>query len=805
MKPFHRMFFLRTAVMGMMAILLTSGRFAVSANTDAAAAAVGILGLVVVDDGSASSPTSPSSSTMITDGMRLSPGTKIAAKVVGEDKISMIEYEFSDHVIRIETSKPFCMAGRDPYMSCFGLNKLGTHVVTARVHFRGEDPNGGNFNTNSGLHSSLRINQVLFPDQDKSNNSTNMMPVTNRVPQRRFRQTRHLNTNPLAEVTVTFIIASPDAPVVSPSLPFPSQPTLAPVNNGTTSNGLISSFEGRWQNAAHILGFTSTMAWVGPIGSERGGTLPLNSNVDESNTTMTSNLTIGSRAPNLFADYRLTVRWAHVGSTATSASNKTNITDDSMQESLYTLDVPGYYAINGRGTGNSGNVWAVQFRPMLPGQYSYTVEFLHGRDAAFLLDTYTTSAFFMDGKTGRIDVRGSDDLTDQNAGKSLQVSNGYYKYSPSGNYFYPIGPALTYLLDADDLDGICPNGRDGPTQVSVAVVTNGINDRNNATKALEYLAQTGGANSIRVSGRPFLCDDSTRFNVSKLEQWRKIMESAESNALMIQFDLVDEPDLVEWKLYYREMVARFGDIIGAWGIVTTSDVDERRAYLSELDPYHRPINVLVSQVSNYNDNGITASTIHGGDMEDDNDDSIIQLLWGTFMTGTPGIYLNSLQENVIDVVRFANFWRLSKIFIDFVSPLRLGDLRMATEYVNAGCFCLAAGGSDENDTPHLLVVYKTNQTTNVIVTLLLSSSHGEDIPNPEFTGAWLDPRSGDVFPQTPTTHINDDASPSSPLSPLRTFELSMIPPEESAVDGRSIDLVWILLLQCENCKNSSIF
>jgi hypothetical protein len=790
---------------GMMAVvLLTSRHFGVSANTDATTAA-GILGLFVVDDGAASS-----SPTLITDRMRLEPGTKIAAKVVGEDSISMIEYEFGDHVIRIETSKPFCLAGKDPRdMSCFGLTKLGTQVVTARVHFRGGNPNSDNGNTNWGLESSMRISQVLFPQQDSINNSSTNILNTNKFPKRRFRQSRHLNTNPLAELTVTFVIGTQDAPIVSSSPPAPTQPTMSPVNDGTNTSSasspskeLIASRAGRWQNNSHVVGSTSTMAWVGPIGSERGGTLPLNLKVDESNVTMTTNLTIGLRAPNLFADYRFTVRWTHCGSTEAVASNETNVTDSSTEEALYTLDVPGYYATNGLGTGNSGNVWAARFRPMLPGQYSYTVEFLHGRDAAHVLDTYTTSAFFMDGQTGRIDVQESDDLTDPNAGKSLKVSNGYYQISPGGTYVYPIGPAATYFLDAADLDGRCTDSPVGPVQVVVEDETSSISNGYNATKAIEYLSQTGGANSIRVSGRPFLCDDATRFDVSKLEQWRTILEYAESNGLVIQFDLVDYDDLVEWKLYYREMVARFGDVVGAWGILTTSDdMDERRTFLAQLDPYYRPINSLVNPSSHFNDYGIAASTIRGGDLEFD-DDSIIQLLWGKFMAGTPGIYVTPVQENIIDVASFANFWRLSKNFLEFVSPLRLGDLRMASEYVNVGCYCMATDGS--NSAPELLVVHKTNQTTNVVVTLLLPPSDGDVMPVPEYTATWLNPRSGDVTTHTKTTlNIHNDAPSSSSLLFLRTYELSMFPPEDSAVDGKSVDLDWILLLRCENCDTST--
>jgi hypothetical protein len=149
------------------------------------------------------------------------------------------------------------------------------------------------------------------------------------------------------------------------------RPEEIPANMG----GVI--VRGEWKKWHKV-----TLMLDSPIGSERGGTLPLPN---------------GARAPNLFADYRFQVDFYHAIS-GTSVS------------------VPGHFAVNGQAatTGAvSGHVWDCCFRPMHTVLWQYTVRFKYCIDAAIsTVDgpttgsnaTTATSALFVDGRSGTLTI-----------------------------------------------------------------------------------------------------------------------------------------------------------------------------------------------------------------------------------------------------------------------------------------------------------------------------------------------------------------------------------------------------------------
>jgi hypothetical protein len=105
--------------------------------------------------------------------------------------------------------------------------------------------------------------------------------------------------------------------------------------------------------------------------------------------------------------------------------------------------------------------------------------------------------------------------------------------------------------------------------------------------------------------------DATRIDVSKMEQWNIILDWAEINGMVVEFQLEDSSTQYfldggnmtlgpERKLLYREMTSRFGDYLGLiWKISDGSNnnssidderiVNERISYLAAVDPYQHPI------------------------------------------------------------------------------------------------------------------------------------------------------------------------------------------------------------------------
>jgi len=134
--------------------------------------------------------------------------------------------------------------------------------------------------------------------------------------------------------------------------------------------------------------------------------------------------------------------------------------------------------------------------------------------------------------------------------------------------------------------------------------------------ALNYLAGKG-MNSIyfltmNVNGDgkdvwPWISpNEIVRYDVSKLDQWEVVFSHMDKLGLMMHLvtqeqendQLLDKGDLsTERKLYYRELIARFGHHLAiTWnlGEENTNTDAQRKAfsqYIRQLDPYKSPINV----------------------------------------------------------------------------------------------------------------------------------------------------------------------------------------------------------------------
>ncbi|MGD1893290.1 MAG: DUF5060 domain-containing protein [Cyclobacteriaceae bacterium] len=325
--------------------------------------------------------------------------------------------------------------------------------------------------------------------------------------------------------------------------------------------------------------------------------------------------------------------------------------------------VPGFYAADGNAAESSaeaGNKWMGRFTPDQTGEWSYTVSFKKGEEVAVQEDiTEAASAGFMDGATGSFTIADSDkSLPDNRAqGRLNYVGERYLKYAETGDYFIKLGvDAPENLLAYEDIDATPnalglrknwePHRQDVDEEASEFSWQQGKGQ--NLLGAINYLASeylnvfsflTFNVDGDDRNVYPYLlkvpeaeyeeyANDKqnkeawatlfhrTRLDVSKLEQWERIFDYAERKGMFLHFKthetetdhLMDNGAFgTEGKLYYRELIARFGHHLALnWNLGEENnqpieEVKKVAAYLRELDPYqhHLVIHTFPNQDDRY--------------------------------------------------------------------------------------------------------------------------------------------------------------------------------------------------------------
>ncbi|MGB5665779.1 MAG: DUF5060 domain-containing protein [Maribacter sp.] len=320
---------------------------------------------------------------------------------------------------------------------------------------------------------------------------------------------------------------------------------------------------------------------------------------------------------NPFLNYRLNVTFTH---------------PDSGKN--YVL--PGYYAADGD-AGNSGtdkgNIWKVHFAADETGEWGYDVDFKKGKWAAVRISNKLKSAEFMDGTKGSFTILESDKSGRDFRGKGrLQyVGERYLKFAETGEYFLKCGSdAPENFLAYDKFDGNFQN--DGHKDELVKTWEAHAKDWNAGDPtwatgkgkeiigAINYLASKGmnafSFLTMNIGGDdqnvfPYV-DYNTydRFDTSKLDQWEVVFEHADKLGMFLHFKTLEfeNQGLLDnggtglyTKLYYRELIARFGHHLalnwnlceetGDWAdSVPTfpADAAERirlAEYVSSIDPF----------------------------------------------------------------------------------------------------------------------------------------------------------------------------------------------------------------------------
>ncbi len=346
-----------------------------------------------------------------------------------------------------------------------------------------------------------------------------------------------------------------------------------------------------------------------------------------------------SADPNPFRDVRFNVTFTH------EATGR-------------IVRVPGYFAADGDAaetSADSGSAWRVHFVPTDSGRWSYQTSARAGSDVAISDDISAGEATALDGRTGHFDIGTAEGLRGGFTGKGIlrhHAGERYLRFD-DGTYFLKGGADspenfLGYA-DFDNTYSLKPAGTEQEGEARTAPLhryephesdwragdpTWGDGRGKGMIGALNYLASKG-MNSVyfltmNVEGDgddvwPWVDHDvRDRFDVSKLDQWNRVFDHMNRLGLMMHVVLTETENETlferyaatvtdfadERKLYYRELVARFGHHPAlVWNLGEENGWDDRHkestgesgapntdaqrrafaSYLRALDPYDHPI------------------------------------------------------------------------------------------------------------------------------------------------------------------------------------------------------------------------
>ncbi|MEX0331357.1 MAG: DUF5060 domain-containing protein [Puniceicoccaceae bacterium] len=304
----------------------------------------------------------------------------------------------------------------------------------------------------------------------------------------------------------------------------------------------------------------------------------------------------------------------------------------------YVYHVPGYFAADGNARETSateGNIWRAHLSPDVPGEWTYTIRFASGPMAA--VDPAAGSARGpFDGTSGSFIVTDSDKTgVDFRArGRLTYTGDSHLRFAGDKSYFLKAGPdAPETLLAYTDFDNTetrkpdkgplktwephlqdwkvgDPTWQDGKGKSLIGALNYLAGKGMNTVSFLTYNAGGDGDNVWPFVER----EDKFRYDVSKLDQWATVLEHAQSKGIHLHFKLQEnelddhregnkrKPKVIpeamdagllgpERKLYFREIIARFGHNLALnWnlGEENTQTYEEQRdmaAYLAAVDPY----------------------------------------------------------------------------------------------------------------------------------------------------------------------------------------------------------------------------
>ncbi len=336
---------------------------------------------------------------------------------------------------------------------------------------------------------------------------------------------------------------------------------------------------------------------------------------------------------NPFLDYRLKATFTHP---ATGA----------------VIEVPGYFAADGNAaetSATSGNRWRLHFVPDRPGIWNYSVSFRTGSQVAISTSSQPGNATHFDGASGQLDVLATNKVGRDFRARGIlrYVGKHHLQFSGSGEYFLKGGAnSPENFLAFHEFDGTTDTHRYAPHVADYNALGGGPTWQGGKGKgilgALNYLASKG-MNSVyfltmNVGGDgddvwPWISETETlRYDVSKLAQWERVFSHMDELGLMLHIvtqetendQLLDGGSLgVERKLYYRELIARFGHHLAiTWNLGeensnTSQQVESFDDYFQDMDPYghHVVVHTFPTQISTVYDAQLDNGSLTGASLQ----------------------------------------------------------------------------------------------------------------------------------------------------------------------------------------------
>ncbi len=318
---------------------------------------------------------------------------------------------------------------------------------------------------------------------------------------------------------------------------------------------------------------------------------------------------------NPFLNYRLNVMFTH-------------------QSGSPSYVVPGYFAADGNAaqtSATSGNKWRVHFAPDKTGTWNYSVSFRKGNNVAVNdSNTAGTVAGFMNGQTGSFNI-GATNKTGRDfrgKGRLQYVGEHYLKFAETGEYMIKQGPdspenlfayadfdntpnagnrRKNYAPHVGDWNSGDPTWKSGKGKGLIGAVNYIASEGLNSMSFLTMNINGDDDNVYPYTGR----DQRSRMDVSKMAQWAIVIEHMQKNGIFAHFKtqetenetLLDNGNTGnQRKLYYRELIARFGHNLALnWNLgeengggpqaVDQSPVQERAMaeYFYKNDPYRHHV------------------------------------------------------------------------------------------------------------------------------------------------------------------------------------------------------------------------
>jgi len=330
--------------------------------------------------------------------------------------------------------------------------------------------------------------------------------------------------------------------------------------------------------------------------------------------------------PNPFTDYRLLVTFSH------SASGTTYL-------------IPGFYAADGNAaeTGaTDGSTWLVYFTPDQEGTWTYSASFRTGSYIAVDLDPNAGSPTSFDGASGSFTVGPTDKPANDFRSKGMlkYVGEHHLQFAGTGDYYVKVGPnSPENMLAYADFDGTYDtNCADEGIDNTIHSYDPHLGDWQNGDptwqggKGKGLIGAMNYLSSVGVNNFYFLtynldtgdgCDvwpwsnenERERFDVSKLAQWEILFSHMDAKGIQLHVILTERENARKLgpiggadnnnlndvrKLYYRELVARFGHHLAVqWNIGeenVNSDTKKIQFadYIRSWDAYEHPITVHTS-------------------------------------------------------------------------------------------------------------------------------------------------------------------------------------------------------------------